>query len=183
MRLLWSFFAESEMTSVLETEARELLVLAFPTHTDFFRTTSYRGSVPEYRLFGRGADGKLIAHIECGRRLASANGHSVHILGIGSVAVHPSAQRGGVGREMFGQLRRHATEQRLADFGLLECREAVAGFYQRAGLNRVQQPCTSIHHETGESETYHGPVMVMPLLRPMEEWPQGGVVNLKGMSW
>ena len=183
MPLQWFFFPESEMTCAFEAEARELLVLAFPTHADFFRKTSYRGSVPEYRLLGRNKEGKLLAHVECGPRLATAGGHAVLVLGIGSVAVHPRTQGAGVGREMFNQLKSYATESQLADFGLLECREAVAGFYQRAGFERVTQPCTSVHHETGESETYHGPVMVMPLLRPMHEWPRGGEVNLNGMTW
>ena len=183
MSLHWSFLPECDMTTGLEAEARELLVLAFPNHADFFRKTSFRGSVPEYRLFGRDVEGNLCAHIECGPRVASANGQTVRILGIGSVAVHPAAQRRGIGREMFARLRTYAIKHQLADFGFLECREAVVGFYQRAGLERVAQPCTSVHHDTGKLETYHGPVMVMPLLLPMREWPRGGEVNLNGMSW
>jgi nodulation protein A len=183
MPLRWSFFPESEMSAGLESEARALLVAAFPMYADFFRTSSFRGSIPEYRLFGRNEAGKLIGHIECGPRVALVANQQVRILGIGSVAVHPANQGQGLGREMFSQLQASANGQQLADFGHLQCREAVAGFYQRAGFERLTQPCVSVHHETGELETHHGPVMALPLLREMTHWPRGGVVDLQGMAW
>jgi hypothetical protein len=84
---------------------------------------------------------------------------------------------------MFSTLRSEAAKLNLADFGFLECRESVAEFYRRAGFARIEQPCTSIHHETGVPETHHGPVMVLPLLLPMSQWPREGTVDLQGMSW
>ncbi len=142
-----------------------MLVEAFPQYADFFATTSYRGSIPEYRLFGRTADGKLVAHIEYGPRQIKVAGHDVRILGIGAV-VHPDMQGRGVGNEMFASLREFAICDALADFGFLQCREAVAGFYERARFP-VHQPCTNMHHETRLWETSHGPVMVMPLTKPL----------------
>ncbi len=171
------------MSATLESDARHLLVQAFPQHSEFFSSASYRGSVPEYRLLGRDASGVLRAHIECGTRVALVNGEPVNILGIGAVAIHPSYQGQGVGREMFTHLREVACKDKIADFGFLECREEVADFYRRAGFERLTQPCKSMHHETGEWETYHGPVMAMPLLRSMDEWPRDGIVDLQGMSW
>jgi nodulation protein A len=183
MPLCWSFFPESQMSAGLESEARELLVTAFPGYAEFFRTTSFRGSIPEHRLYGRNEAGNLIAHVECGPRVALVANQQVRILGIGSVAVHPAYQGQGLGREMFSHLRASAIKQELADFGHLQCREAVAGFYQRAGFERLAQPCISIYHETGELETYHGPVMALPLSREMNQWPRGGFVDLQGMAW
>jgi nodulation protein A len=155
----------------------------FPQFADFFATASFRGSVPAYRLFGRNAEGELVAHLGCGPREARAAGQPVRILGIGAVAVHPNVQGRGWGKQMFAMLRRHAVEAGLADFGFLECREAVAPFYQRAGFHRLQQPCTSVHHETNELDTHHGPVMVMPYCKPIDAWPLGGEVDLQGLSW
>lgn len=171
------------MSAELEGEVRELLVAAFPEHTEFFQKTSFRGSIPEHRLLGRDDAGKLIAHIECGPRVALVADQHTRILGIGAVAVHPAHQGQGLGCEMFSYLRASAIQQELADFGFLRCREAVAGFYERAGFERVAQPCVCIHHETGGSETYGGPVMVLPLQLAMNRWPRGGGVDLQGMSW
>jgi len=183
MPLHWAFFPESQMSVSREGEARELLVEAFPQHAEFFGQNSYRGSTPEYRLFGRDDTGALIAHLECGPRVALVGDHQVRILGIGSVAVRPTHQGRGLGREMFAALRDSVISRAVADYGFLECREAVAEFYRRAGFERVNQPCRSLHHETGEAETYHGPVMVLPLLLAMAQWPRNGEVDLQGMSW
>lgn len=84
---------------------------------------------------------------------------------------------------MFGALRQYAVQQHLGDFGFLECREAVAGFYERVGFNRVRQACTSLDPESLDWETYDGPVMVLPLTKPMATWPTAGDINLRGMSW
>jgi hypothetical protein len=84
---------------------------------------------------------------------------------------------------MFGALSQHAIRARLGDFGFLECREAVAGFYERVGFKRLRQACTSLDHESLAWETYVGPVMVLPLTKPMTAWPTAGDVNLRGMSW
>jgi nodulation protein A len=174
---------EGNLSASVEAEIRELLVTAFPEFADFFSRSSYRGSVPEYRLLGRTANGQLVAHLEFGCRQALVGAEPVSIVGIGAVAVHPRAQGRGIGTRMFGALSRYAIQERLADFGFLECREAVAGFYERVGFNRVQQTCTSLDHESLEWETYDGPVMVLPLTKPMAVWPTAGDVNLRGMSW
>jgi nodulation protein A len=183
MHLKWSFLRESEMTAQLEGEIRRMLVAAFPQYADFFATTSYRGSLPEYRLIGRDSAETLVAHLECGARTALSAGQPVRILGIGSVATLPIAQGKGVGHAMFQALTRHATQLQLADFGFLECREAVAGFYESVGFVRTRQPCTSMHYETQERETYEGPVMVLPLAKAFSLWPPGGEVDLQGMGW
>jgi nodulation protein A len=183
MHVEWLFFPESEMTMQLEGEIRRMLVAAFPQYAEFFATTSYRGSVPEYRLIGRDDAGALVAHLECGTRMAISAGQPVRILGIGAVATHPVAQGKGVGYAMFQALKGHAKRLQLADFGFLECREAVASFYESVGFVRTGQPCTSIHHETHERVTYEGPVMVLPLLKPFSLWPSGGEVDLQGMDW
>jgi GNAT superfamily N-acetyltransferase len=181
--IAWEFLPESAVTPRLEGEIRSVLVAALPEHADFFTTASYRGSVPEFRLVGRSSGGRLVAHLGCGRREALAGAQPVRILGIGAVAVHPDMQRQGVGRWMFEVLRQESVARGLADWGFLECRERVAGFYEHAGFRRLDQPCTSRDHETQEWETYHGPVMILPMTKSAMEWPSGGEVNLLGMSW
>lgn len=182
MTLEWTFLPENEAEQC-DNEIRALLAAVFPWHAEFFAHASYRGSIPEFRLLGRDRNGQLLAHLECGRREALADGKPVQILGVGAVAVHPHAQGNGLGKEMFRALSQFAMQNELADFGLLECREAVAEFYLRAGFVRTQQPCTSRHHETGAWDTYTGPVMVLPLRKPLADWPGGGDINLCGLSW
>lgn len=183
MELDWSFLPEAVAAGQCESEIRLMLVAAFPWHAEFFRHASYRGSIPEFRLLGRGRNGALLAHLACCRREAQAGGQPVQILGIGAVAVHPCAQGKGLGKEMFNALGQFARQHALADFALLECREAVAEFYRRAGFAHTQQPCTSRHHETGAWDTYTGPVMVLPLSKPLADWPGSGEINLCGLSW
>jgi nodulation protein A len=183
MHLKWSFLRESEISEQLEVEIRRLLVAAFPQYADFFATTSFRGSIPEFRLLGHDEVGTLVAHLECGTRVALSTGQPVRILGIGAVATHPLGQGKGVGYAMFQALKRQATQLQLADFGFLECREAVAGFYESVGFVRTGQPCISIHYETHELATYEGPVMVLPLAKAFSQWPTGGEVDLQGMDW
>jgi nodulation protein A len=183
MDLEWSFVRESELTVQLEGQIRRMLVAAFPQYADFFATTSYRGSVPEYRLMGRDGAGTVVAHLGCGPRTALSAGQAVRILGVGAVATHPVAQGKGIGYAMFQALKQHAMQLQLADFGFLECGEAVAGFYESVGFVRTGQPCTSMHHETHEQQTYRGPVMVLPLSKKFSSWPVGGEVNLQGMDW
>lgn len=183
MQLDWQIVPQAAVSTDLEQSIRTLLVAAFPAHADFFAQASWRGSVPEFRLVGLDRQGQVRAHLGCGRRAARVGAVPVSLLGIGAVAVHPQVQGQGVGRALFAALRQQAVAQRWADFGLLECREPVAGFYRRAGLCRVAQPCRSRHHDSGAWQTWHGPVMVLPLCRPVTQWPAGGVVDLGGMSW
>jgi nodulation protein A len=180
----FAVFAETQFTPELERETRALLVQAFPAHAAFFAEHSYRGSVPEWRLVGRDtATGHLLTHLACGPREIAVGTQAVHILGIGAVAVHPAQQGRGLGRQMFEALGQAARQRRLAGFGFLECREAVAGFYQRAGFERMHQASSSEHHATRQRQTWRGPVMVMPLLQPLDAWPREGDIDLLGMDW
>jgi nodulation protein A len=183
MQLRWSLFPEIQTTALLEQEIRELLVLAFPQYSDFFSQNSYRGSAPTHRLVGRLPSNQLVAHLAGGPRQICVNDQAVQIFGIGAVAVHPECQGTGVGREMFTQLRASLRDANIADFGFLECGEHVESFYRRAGFVRLSQPSTSMHHETREWQTYRGPVMALPVRRPIEEWPQGGEIHLQGYDW
>ena len=184
MSLLWELIDERAVSSALDAEIRSLLVAAYPQYADIFTQASYWGSQPEYRLVGRDPRSRhLLAHLECGPRNIWVAGQGVRILGIGAVAVHPSAQRCGYGREMFRQLGHSLSGSVDADFGLLQCRPAVAPFYRRSGFIQVPQPCTSIDPDSGIWETYSGPVMVLPLRKTMACWPVGGDVNLRGQPW
>jgi GNAT superfamily N-acetyltransferase len=154
----WLALPEGKLSAGVEAEIRDLLVTAFPEFADFFSRSSYRGSVPEYRLVGRAATSELVAHLEFGCRQALVGTEPVGILGIGAVAVHPRAQGRGIGRRMFGALSQYAIQERLADFGFLECREAVSGFYERVS--------TAGGDAAGPRSRRHG-----PLMRRADSWP------------
>jgi len=149
---------EGKLSAGVEAEIRDLRVTAFPEFADFISRSSYRGSVPEYRLVGRAATGELVTHLEFGCRQALVGTEPVGILGIGAVAVHPRTQGRGIGRRLFGALSQYAIQERLADFGFLECREAVAGFYERVS--------TAGGDAAGPRSRRQG-----PLMRRAESWP------------
>jgi GNAT superfamily N-acetyltransferase len=148
MPLHWSFLSEPQMSARLESEARELLVEAFPQHANFFCTASYRGSVPEYSLLGRAYSGSLCAHVECGRRVALVAGQPVRILGIGAVAVRPALQGQGLGREMFSELRAAALGGELADFGSWSVAKPLQSSTSARALSELRslaRACTTKH--------------------------------------
>ncbi len=58
-------------------------------------------------------------------------------------------------------------------FGVLTCREDVAGFYARGGWERLPDPevrMTTVH---GEEVVHTGPTLVRPVTAPVAAWPPG----------
>lgn len=194
--MIWTFLHEAALASADEAAIRRLLVAAFPHHADFFYEHSFWGSPPEYRLIGREGDGPsrpdgqlvprprdILAHLGFGCRVARVGQTPVTIAGIGAVAVHPAWQGRKLGKEMFAELREFLRDETSVEFGFLECREVVVGFYEKAGLRRVYQAVYSQDPDTGIWLHNYGPVMVLPVHKRIQDWPKGEVIDLQGMPW
>jgi predicted N-acetyltransferase YhbS len=149
---------------------------------DFFSANSYWGSKPDFRLIAVD-HGQPIAHLEFGYRQITVGDASVHIAGIGAVAVHPDHQGKKLGRAMFAHLHAHLLKNSKVDFAFIGCHEEVAGFYAASGFHRVQQNVYNLNPDSKQWETYHGPTLVMPVHRSMQEWHAGELIHLNGMPW
>lgn len=83
----------------------------------------------------------------------------------------------------MGELRTVLRETCPVDFGFLECRETVAGFYARVGWRRIMQTVRQQDIESGAWIERNGPTLILPAQRTFEEWPHGGLIDLRGLPW
>lgn len=174
---------QAELTEEDERRIRTLLVSAFPQHAELFRRQSYWGSLPDWRLLLMDEHGRYVAHAGFGVRRIVVGARSLQIAGVGAVCTAPDVQRRGLGRELFAQLHAFLLAQPGLDFAFLECREGIAGFYEAAGFHRVHQAVRCLDPDSGEWEKSTGPKMVKPVGKPLSDWPQEGLIDLRGMPW
>ncbi|WP_345144338.1 GNAT family N-acetyltransferase [Dactylosporangium darangshiense] len=136
------------------------------------------------RIWLADADGTPLAHLGIERRLAGTESGEVLIAGVGDVAVAPSHHGTGLGAELMRALDAHLRGGPFAaDFGFLQCREAVAGFYARTGWTAVANPTR--HLAVSDARTVregHWPTFVRPGRRPLTDWPPG-LIDLRGLPW
>ena len=174
--------ARGEVSPELEQKLRRLLQHAYPQFADLWAGVSYWGSEPEYHLW-LAEEGRPVAQLGFGRRVVGVNGQDVQIAGIGAVCVDPDWQGRGAGKRLLVELHRVLSNDLPADFGFLQCREAVVGFYQRGGFVRVPQPVSFFDPEEQQWVLNAGPTMVPPALAELTAWPGAGEVDLRGLPW
>ena len=142
---------------------------------------SYWGSQPEFHL--RLEEGQQpIAQLGFGRRLVRVGERVVQIAGVGAICVHPDRQGVGVGKRLLNELYQVLTQDVPADFGLLQCREAVVGFYERGGFVRVPQAARFLDPDEGQWVRHAGPTMTLPARSGLTGWPPGEI-DLRGLPW
>jgi len=175
--------AEDDLTPEHHRRISDLLVLAFARYAELFRNASYYYSVPHYRLWLEDEAGDMVAHLDFECRTIGVNGADVLIAGIGEVAVHPDKHGQGLGRELFVRLFPILRDQCKVDFGFLQCRDQVVGFYQSVGWHKLSQ---NIHEEdikTGETIVAIGNALILPVCKPLSGWSTAGDVDLRGLPW
>ena len=89
----------------------------------------------------------------------------------------------GVGKQLLHEPHQALTHTVPTDFGFLQCREAVAGFYERGGFVRAPQPVRFFDPDEQQWVLDTGPTMVLPVLRGLKTWPGDGEVDLRGLPW
>jgi len=181
--LTWNLIPEPELTPTREADIRRMLVASFPEYTEFFTHNSFWGSKPEYRLIAEDANQQPAAHLEFGYRTITVADAPVKIAGVGAVAVHPDHQGKQVGKLMFANLRQYLLKNTDVEFAFLGCHDEVEKFYATAGFTRVHQNVYNLNPDSNTWETYHGPTMVMPIHKSLNEWRTDGIIHLRGMPW
>ncbi len=172
---------EAGLTDADRAELRAFLVAAYaPHHADVFSRHDFWGGPPTARVIARGPDGGLAAHLGFSVRTIAVGGTAVRVAGVGAVATHPAHRGGGLGRAIFDRLAEHLAASGAADFALLECRDAVIGFYAACGFGLSVRTVTALDPATGAIDVSTSNLMVRPLGR--ESFPAGDI-DLRGMRW
>lgn len=153
-----------------------LLVATFPGHADIFRAASWYGGRPDHSLWLEDLDGALVAHLDFELRVIGVGDREVLVAGVGEVATCPD-------RQLMAELRRVLATETSADFGYLECREEVVGFYERVGWHLIHQKTREIDPESGQWTVSESPTLILPATAPLSAWPNEGTINLRGMWW
>jgi nodulation protein A len=173
---------EKDLTRDHESCIQALLLAAFPQYEDIWTRQSFYGGPAEYRLWLE-QDQKMIAHLGFAKRTIRVGEHEVLIAGVGAVATHPEFQGQGVGRQLFAKLKKILLTQLPVDFAFLECREAVIGFYEKAGFTLHRQTVHCFHPGKQAWIYDEGAKMVMPIRKTLDEWDINGLIDLRGMPW
>ncbi len=176
-----SVVPEAALTEADRAALRAFLVAAYaPHHADVFSRHDFWGGPPTARVIARGPDGTLLAHLGFSARTIAVGGTEVRVAGVGAVATHPTHRGGGLGRALFDRLAEHLAASGAADFALLECRDAVVGFYEACGFRHSVRTVTALDPATGAPDVSTSNLMVRPLGR--ESFPAGDV-DLCGQRW
>jgi predicted N-acetyltransferase YhbS len=136
------------------------------------------------RIWLADADDAPVAHLGIERRLVGTPAGDLLIAGVGDVAVSPAHQDTGLGAELMRALDTALRSGEFAvDFGFLQCREAVTGFYARTGWTAVGNPTR--HLSVTDARTVREgrwPTFVRPGRRGLADWP-AGLIDLRGLPW
>ncbi len=177
---------ESGLTADDRSELRAFLVAAYaPHHAEVFSGHDFWGGPPTARVIARAPDGTLLGHLGFSMRTIAVGGTEVRVAGVGAVATHPQHRGSGLGRALFDRLAGHLTGTEAAgveaaDFALLECRDAVVGFYAACGFGHSIRTVTALDPATGAADVSTSNLMVRPLGRAT--FPAGDV-DLCGLRW
>jgi nodulation protein A len=133
---------------------------------------SWSSACPELRLVASAGD-RPVAHVAVLRRFLQIGDVAQLVGDVGLVAVDPELQGSGVGAELLARCR---TALRGLDlpFGYLTTGPRVAGFYATGGWVAVPGP-TRMVLPGGRVQVHPDVSMVLPVHRPIEEWPPGQV--------
>lgn len=178
-----ALIAENDLATTDRAKIRALLTAAFPDYEDLWIGHDSWGGPLEHRLLLRDVSHRLIGHLGFARRIINVGGRTVLIAGIGTVALLPEMQGQGLGRHLLKELHTILRRQRPVDFGFLQCRDVVTGFYERSGFSRITQPVRSFDPDRRRWQTDDAATMILPATAELDAWPRDGLVDLMGMPW
>jgi GNAT superfamily N-acetyltransferase len=133
---------------------------------------------PQWSVFCRGDDGRILSHAGALARDGLVGGRPVRIGGVGGVKTHPEAR----GRGLASAAVRRAVEllrEHGADFALLVCEPGLIPFYERLGW---------VPHDGGLVVRQHGKSIEftfnLPMVHPLRDATlPAGVIDLVGPPW
>jgi nodulation protein A len=179
--LAWTVVWENELKPGDHGDISALLASAFPgTVRRFSHSRSWVGARPELRVLARGTGG-VVAHAGVLRRFLRVADRDQMVGEVGLVAVHPSRQRRGAGRELL--VRLEAVLKGLqVPFGFLNCRPELVRFYASGGWSRLPAVRTRYIEVSypWQAVTLDYPALVLPVTARFEKWPVGEVVERNG---
>ena len=175
--------AENDLGAADREKIRALLTAAFPKYANLWIAADSWGGPLEYRLLLRDLTGRLVGHLGFSRRVIEIGGKRRLIAGIGTVAILPDMQGQGLGMRLLGELRIVLRRDVPVEFGFLQCRDAVVGFYERAGFTRIKQTVRSFHPDQRRWQMDDAAAMILPAGPTADTWPKDGIVDLMGMPW
>jgi aminoglycoside 2'-N-acetyltransferase I len=175
--------AENDLTAHDRQNIRTLLTAAYPQYAHLWMQQDFWGGPAEYRLLLLERTGRLAAHLGFARRLITVGESPFLVAGIGAVAVLPDLQGQQVGRQLLRDLRQVLCTDLPVDFGFLQCRDAVVGFYVKAGFSRIAQQVRSFDPDKRLWQIDDAAAMVLPARASIDVWPAQGIVDLMGMPW
>ena len=108
----------------------------YPQFTDLWVGVSYWGGEPEHHLW-LAEEGRPLAQLGFGRRVIGVGAQDIQIAGVGAVCTDSNWQSQSVGKRLLHKLHYVLLQDIPADFGVLQCRKAVTGFYERGGFVRA----------------------------------------------
>jgi GNAT superfamily N-acetyltransferase len=181
--LVARLIAENDLTAHDRQNIRSLLIAAYPQYEHLWTQHDFWGGPAEYRLLLLERTGRLAAHLGFARRLIKVGETPLLITGIGAVAVLPDLQGQQVGHQLLRDLRQCLCIDLPVDFGFLQCRDAVVGFYAKAGFRRVGQQVRSFDPDNRLWQIDDAAAMVLPAKAPIDAWPTHGLIDLMGMPW
>ena len=172
LRMRW----EAELESDDHEALAFLLAEIYPDYGSLFTgRRSWWDAQPEARLIVTDDD-EPVAHLGFLRRTLRVAGSStprfLSVAEVGLVGVRPAVQGRGVGRFLLESTAKVLSRMEV-DFGHLTCHGDVAGFFASGGWHRIDGQVTRGIDRDGLPETYDGPAMVLPLQRPLTDWPTG----------
>ncbi|UKD51076.1 hypothetical protein L3Q65_24420 [Amycolatopsis sp. FU40] len=143
---------------------------------------SWAGERPEIRLYARNQKG-VRAHISVKRRFVRVSGRDQLVGDIGMVAVHPEAQRTGLGTETLRKLD-DLLHVLSVPFGLVDCRHEIVNFYASNGWSLLPDSeirCAD-NADPRTTLTVAGPVLIRPVTEHLKEWPSGKIIERNGFE-
>ncbi|HEX9446782.1 MAG TPA: GNAT family N-acetyltransferase [Dongiaceae bacterium] len=178
-----TLIAENDLTGADRNKIRAFLTAAYPGYAELWTQQDFWGGPPEHRLLLRDPSGRLVGHLGFARRLIEVDARAVRIAGIGAVAILPEMQGRGIGRHLLAELTAILRHDVAVEFGFLQCRDAVIGFYENCGFQRITQQVRSFDPNFRRWQVDDAAAMILPASATADSWPRHGLVDLMGMPW
>ena len=169
----WRVRWEADLESAEHELLTEMLARAYPAHASLFTGGhSWSGARPEFRVVGY-SGAQPVAHLGVLRRYLRLPtlDDDILVADVGLVAVAPSEQKRGLGRQLLVHTAEILAELGTS-YGFLTCRAEVVPFYETGGWQLINGQRTSMIDNANAVEIYEGPTMVLPVQSAIEAWPR-----------